>query len=310
MSLRELELFAEEAEKSRFPLIDVGGVILPGESAAGAIQPGEGKHGGERQRTQTRSEARSEARSRPRSPAEAASGAAARPVECWLIDRELEELKRYHPQATVVFSSSSFVVQSLPIQLFSSLPYRATLILEIPRCERTRRVRPPLAGPSFENPESANRPRAQFVPDVRAWAFWNGRDLIRSHHQLADGSMCAYMPGQGLLGVTHLYQIAGMCICWIAKCLCCQAFDRWPGPQHYGAFAMRLRDRPKEFCGCGGTRAYGCCHRAAVQATPIRDLLLASLGERMTYARELRWQNRLHYPWSWPVPLGLNQATV
>lgn len=310
MSLRELELFGEEAENSRFPLIDVGGVILPGESAVGVILPGEGEQGGERQATQTRSEARSPAGSRQRSPAEAASGAAARPIECGLIDRELEELKRYHPQATVIFSSSSFVVQSIPIRLFSSLPYRATLLLEIPRGERTRRVRPPLAGPSFDHPECGPRARAQFVPDVRAWAFWGGQSLIRSHHQLADGSMCAYMPGQGLRGVTPLYQIAGMCICWVGKCLYNQAFDRWPGLQHYGSLAMRLRDRPHEFCGCGANRRYGCCHRPAVEAASMRELIMGSTFERMIYARELRWQYRPHYPWSWPVPGGLKTVNM
>lgn len=308
MSLIELELFAEEAENSRFPLIDVGGVILPGESAAGAILPGEGEQGGERQRTQTRSEARSAAGSRQRSPAETASGAEARPVECGLIDWELEELKRYHPDATVLFSSSGFVVQSIPIRLFSSLPYRATLLLEIPRCERTRRVRPPFAGPAFDHPESGPGARAQFVPDVRAWALWGGQDLVRSHHQLADGSMCAYMPGQGLLGVTPLYQIAGMCICWIGKCLYNQAFDRWPGPQHYGGLAMRLRDRAGEFCGCGRERRYGCCHRSLIEATPWRELIAASMFDRITYARELRWQSRPHYEWSWAVPGGLELA--
>ena len=310
MSLRELELFAEEAEDFRFPLIDIGGVILPGESAVGAILPGEGERGGERQRTQTRSEARSATGSWQRSSAEAASGSAARPVECGLIDRELEELKRYHPHATAIFSSSSFVVQSIPIRLFSSLPYRATLILEVPRGERNHRGRPPLPGPSFVHPECGPRARSQFVPSVRAWAFWGGKTLIQSHHQLADGSMCAYMPGQGLLGVTPLYEIAGMCICWIAKCLYNQTFDRWPGPQHYGSLAMRIRDRPREFCGCGGSQQYGCCHRAAVEAAPLRELFMAAAFERMTYARELRWQGRLHYPWSWPVPGGLQSVNV
>jgi hypothetical protein len=291
MSLTELELFAEEAENFRFPLIDVGGVILPGESAVGAIQPGEGQESGENQGTQTRSEARSATGSRQRSPAEAASGARARPVECRLIDRELEELKRYHPQATVIFNSSSFVIQRIPIRLFSSLPYTASLVLEIPRV------------PFFPSPM---RPlRAQSVPDVRAWAFWGDQRAIASHHQLPDGSMCAYFPDQGRLGVTRLYEIVGMCICWVAKCLCNQVFDRWPGPQHYGQLAMRLRDRPDEFCGCGRQQRYGQCHRAEVEATPFRDLLMASLGGNMMYARELRSQNRLHYAWSRQVPGGL-----
>lgn len=300
--MRELERFGEEAENFRFPLIDVGGVILPGESAASDIQPGEGWKRAEGQGTQTRAEAGSTAGSRQGPPAEAASGEAAHSVECGLIDRELEGLKAYHPRATEVFSSSSFVVQSVPVRLFASLPHTATLFLEIPRGERIRRVRPRLSGFSLEPSEVSFGVRAQFVPDVRAWAFWSDQRLIRSHHQLADGSMCAYMPAQGLLGVTSLYDIAGMCICWIGKCLYYQAFDRWPGPQHYGGLVMRLRNRLDEFCGCGGRKRYGCCHRAQLQATPLRQLFEASILDRMTYAREVRWQNRPDYSWSWRLP--------
>lgn len=192
-----------------------------------------------------------------------------------------------------IFSSSSFIVQRMPVRLFSSLPHRATLLLEIPVGESRRSW--PIAS------------RVQAVPDVRAWAFWGGRHLIRSHHQLPDGSMCAYLPVQGLYGVTPLYQIAGMCICWIAKCLYNQAFDRWPGLQHYGALEMRFRDRPDEFCGCGKRKLYGDCCRPVIEATPWRDLLLSTVGARMNYARTLRSQSRPAYPWSWSV-LGESTA--
>lgn len=285
--MKELRQFGEDAENDRFPLIDVGGVILPGESTTIDIQPGEGWNSVEGQGKQTRSEARSAAGSRQGPPAEAASGEAAHSVECGLIDRELEELKSYHPRATEIFSSSRFVVQRIPVRLFASLPHRATLVLEIPLCASRQ------AWPAAS--------RVKFVPDVRAWAFWGGQRLIRSHHQLPDGSMCAYMPIQGLLGVTPLYQIAGMCICWIGKCLYNQAFDRWPGPQHYGALQMRLRDRPDEFCGCGKKQRYGACCRATVQAAPVRDLLMGALADRMTYGRLLRLQGRPAYSWSWSV---------
>lgn len=285
--MKELRQFGEEAENDRFPIIDVGGVILPGESATFDIQPGEDWNSAEGQGTQTRSEARSAAGSRQGPPAEAASGEAAHSVECELIDRELEELKRYHPQATEIFSSSSFVLQRIPVRLFSSLPHRATLVLEIPRC--ASRQAWPIAS------------RVRMVPDVRAWAFWDGQSLIRSHHQLPDGSMCAYMPVQGLFGVTPLYQIVGMCICWIGKCLYNQAFDRWPGPQHYGPLEMRLRDRRDEFCGCGKKQRYAACCRTAIEAAPFRDLLAASFAARMTYGSLLRMQKRLAYPWSWSV---------
>jgi hypothetical protein len=295
MSLRELEQFGEEADDSRFPCIAVGGVILPGESTVGAIQPGEGEKGGERQGTQTRSEARSETGSRERSPAETTSGAEAHPFKCGLIERELGELKTYHPATTVIFSSSSFVVQSIPIRLFSSLPYRARLFLEIPRV------------PFFLHPECDPRERARSVPDVRAWAFWGGQSLIRSHHQFPDGSMCAYMPFQGLLGAVPLHEIAGMCICWVGKCLYNQVFDCWPGPQHYGSLAMRLRDRPKEFCGCGANRRYEFCHRSAVERAPLRELFMQSMSDRMTYARDLRSQHRPQHSWSRSVPGGLRR---
>lgn len=47
--MKELRQFGEDAENDRFPLIDVGGVILPGESATIDIQPGEGWNSAEGQ---------------------------------------------------------------------------------------------------------------------------------------------------------------------------------------------------------------------------------------------------------------------
>lgn len=289
--MNELERFGEEAENFRFPLIDVDGVILPGECAAPFDLPGEGSKSAAGQGTQARSEAGSATGSRQGPPAEAAPGETAHSVECGLIDRELEGLKAYHPHAREVFSSSSFIVQRIPVRLFSSLPHRATLVIEIPRCATRRKW--------------TITSRVEVIPDIRAWAFWEENTLIRSHHQLFDGSMCAYIPVQGLLGVTPLHEIVGMCICWIGKCLYSQAFDRWPGPQHYGRLAMRFRDRPEEFCGCGGRLRYRSCCRAVVEATPMRELFMGSVAARMEYAGQLRRQNRPSYPWSWSVLGGL-----
>jgi len=304
MSFHELQAFGEAAEAFRFPLIDIGGVILPGDYAIEYFQPGEDYYLEQGKGPQTRSEARSESGSRQRSPAETASGATARTIECGLIDRELAELERYHPDARIISSSPSFVVTSLPVRLFRSLPFQAQLILEVPIGRR--RIRPPLPGFSFENNgEFGNRVRVQAVPDVRAWAFWTNESPIRSHHQFPDGSICAYMPNQGLLGFRHLYEIVGMCITWIGKCVFDTVYDRWPGPQHYGPLAMRRRDRSDEYCGCGRSKRYADCCREWVRSAPIRDLLLAEAFGHMTYARELRWQSRPHYPWSSMVAGGL-----
>lgn len=309
MHLAELREFGEEAENLGFPAIAEGGVIVPGRLAASTSLPGQEISNGRRAEAGAeRQETRSSAGSRAGSSAEATTPSSQpHAVQRRVMEHELEELKGYHPRAVTTFSSSDFGTIEIPVRLFESLPLRAKLFLEVPLSIRSM---PPRPRRGYAHDADLNEIEfcfglegwvgsanawcvgQQLVPDVRAWALWERGDLITSHHQNPDHSICAYMPAQGLLGMRSLLQIAGMCITWIGKVVHEQLLGFWPGPQHYGALQMRLRDRPREFCGCGKIARYAICCRPRVMATPARLLTHESLHSRLLYGWELRVQSR------------------
>lgn len=304
MDLTPLRAFGAEAERGEFPQIEVGGFIVSGQTAAQTYTPGKEKLPDACERTEEtgREEAGSAARPRQRSSSETAASCAAThtvrsrlkiPFDEWLF----EELDGYHPNAKVIARSSDTTVLDIPVGLFSGLPFRAALTLEIPTKDRDR-----LTGSSHAVPWDSRMIRAfgpSPVPDVRAWARWATGPLagpsITSHHQNPDRAICACMPGQWTLGVNLLVDYVGMCVTWIGKVLHEREIGFWPGPQHYPAGSRMMRNRRDEFCGCGKRKKYrDCCLSADLKLTPYElwwDSYLASTQ----YFSELTWQGRQTY---------------
>lgn len=280
----------------------MGGFIVPGREPAPTTTSGKEttSHACERTKeTGARQETRSAAGSRQRSSPEAAAPGTAThafgtrielPLNVWL----LEELDGYHPEAKIVSSSPSAAVVEIPVGLFRPLPFRAKLTLEIPLLPRellTRKFVPATSDTLIRTPAMPSS-----VPDVRAWAKWGGGMLyggvITSHHQNPDGAICACMPGQWTLGVNQLVDYVGFCIVWIGKVLHEREIGFWPGKQHFGPLGRVRRNRPLEYCGCGGELRYkDCCEPRDSRSTPYKLWHDAQLG-RWQYLAELRWQKR------------------
>lgn len=291
--LNELMQFGTEAEALRYPMIDVGGFIVPGENSSYPYLQDS------KEKTNAREAAGAEeagptARSRERSPSEAASGAAAHALNAGLSGgRGRGELLEYHPGARVTSSSPCFTRLVVPVGLFRSLPYRAVIILEVPH-------EPPRPIPqSFLHP-LANQPT---VPAIRAWAISSDGVRVRGHHEYPDTSICACMPQDWRWGRDPLIDYVNFCIVWIGKALHSSVLGWWPGRQHYPAWARVQRDMPNEYCGCGSDRRYGaCCRESDLAASPY-----ARMRDRMRtetdYWAALRFQSRPPAPF--PVPFDL-----
>jgi hypothetical protein len=185
----------------------------------------------------------------------------------------LEELFQYHPDARWLGSSSSTAFISAPVGLFSTLPYRAILVIEVPAEWPSWLMGYPISD----------------VPAVRAWAFWSDGIVVRSHHQYPDESICACQPGQWRLGRDGIEDYVGFCVCWIAKALHLQVLGWWPGPQHYPAAVRVARNRPDEFCGCGSDKRYADCHATRdLQQSPYSrwlEVVEAQRGYRLELQR-------------------------
>lgn len=288
IDLTPLRDFGAEAERKEFPCIAVGGFIVPGSGPAHPLHPEKEHSAHDTERlARTASTARQEARS-PARPWQGSAAAAASPAAHAVGSRlglpewlQLEELDDLHPEARMLFSSSSCAVLEVPVGLFRTIPQRARLMLEIPLTERVHLTR---SG------------RMNITPDVRAWATWNGggrrEHRITSHHEMPDGCICACREGEWIRGVHPLVDYMGYCITWIGKVLHERTFGFWPGPQHFGPLARARRDRPHEYCGCGGHRRYGDCCRDTDFAKSAFERWTEQDASRRAYLSELAWQGR------------------
>lgn len=302
VDLTPLREFGTEAERLRFPCIDVGGFIVPGSGPAHHFHPGKEHNANDSERQQAdestaRQEARSAAGSREGSPETAAAGPTAYAVGSRLglpPHLQLEELDYFHPEAQVMFSSSSLVVIQIPVGLFRALPQRARLMLEIPLVGREHLSRHPLPALPSSLWRDPGIPNA--TPDVRAWATWDGellhRHAITSHHQNPDGSICACREGEWVRGAHPLVDYISYCITWIGKVLHEEEIGFWPGQQHCGPQARLRRNRPDEYCGCGEERRYRDCCMAADLATPGYQHWADQYNANRRYLSELYWQGR------------------
>jgi hypothetical protein len=115
----------------------------------------------------------------------------------------------------------------------------------------------PRAGPRYADRLIEKGP---YVPDVRGWVLSADGILLQAHHQYPDGSICAFMPGEWILGIDCLTTLADSFTMWVAKALHAIHLDRWPGPQHHTARISVQRNRPDELCRCGKIQPWRDCH--------------------------------------------------
>lgn len=291
--LANLRAFGAQADRLEYPYMGAGGFIVPGREPAAITTPGmehdhdaaAARKGREWHGGAPREKAGPAARARRRQTPEAAPGASARAVECRLtsLNLDLSALVAFHPLTRVVASTEMAVYLNIPIGMIPGLPIGARLTLEVPLVPRER-----LTGSGHGEPSD--------VPDVRAWAVWEGgimhRQLIVSHHRYPDQAICANMAGEWIMGVHPLHDYVAFCVLWAAKELHNILFGFYPGPQHYPAAVRVQRDRSEEFCGCGKHRRYRDCCRDDDLAIPAYDRWRGAYVARMHYINELGGQGR------------------
>lgn len=319
--MASLVAFGEEADRGHYAAIDRCGVIVPGQTTAPFLCPGNEQTSNECAAEEAGPAAGSRSRSRRSQAEAAASGAAAytlghlRPN--WhangITSAEFEELDYWYPDVRVVAISSTIVYLGLTTQLFQTLPFRARLVLEVPRPVWARPTMPfmpwrfpgsiaaalarTLAAPWVANPEGAMPVRfVPMVPPVRAWAMWVGGmahgTMVLSHHRYPDFSICACMPHQWIRGVHPLVDYVGLCVSWLGKALHERELGRYPGPQHYPEYTRVDRDRVDEFCGCGAMRRYAECHRDGDRSLSKDALHMMETLSRRAYYADLARQGR------------------
>lgn len=296
--LAALRAFGAQAERLEYPCIDVGGFIVPGRDPVAINPPGMERDcdaaasgaGAEGWEQSAPEQAGPPTGSRQRPP-QAAPGAPPHTLGNRLttLNLDLSVLVSFHPLTRIVASTETVVYFNIPLGVIPGLPFGARLTLEVPLLPRERLTnRMPLSG----------------VPDVRAWAVWEGGPLhgasLVGHHRNPDLGICAYMPGEWILGVHPLHDHVAFCILWVAKVLHERLLGFYPGPQHCSVTVRVSRDRPDELCGCSQRRLYrDCCRDADLSRTPYARWKEAYLG-RSEYVAELARQGRALTP---PVSL-------
>lgn len=300
--LTNLRAFGAQVERLEYPYIDVGGFVVPGRDPVDINQPGM-----ERDRDAAAERAREGWQQSPPEQAGSAAGTWERPPqaapgasphtlghELTTLNLDLPALVSFHPLTRVVASTERVVHLNIPIGVIPNLPIGARLTLEVPLMGRKG------LSQSMQLPG---------VPDVRAWAVWEGGPmhglLIGSHHQNPDRAICANMPGQWILGVYPLHDYIAFCVLWVAKVLHEQLIGFYPGPQHYPAAVRVRRDRPDEFCGCGEHRRYRICCRDDDRAQRPYALWRDAHLARVQYLSEVVRQGRSPEPPAALVRLGL-----
>jgi len=295
LDLTSLRAFGEEANRLELPCIAEGGFIVPGAESALNFIPGKEETEHDRRAKARQGVGRETGASqgaspgaRERSSSEAAAARApAHAIGAVSVADVLEELCDYGAPASVAHRSSRFVCIQLQVGLFYTLPFRSELLIEVPLVTRSE----------------LRRALSQFspvVPDVRAWAKWStgqrAGELIRTHHQYPDCSMCVCMPNQWTLGRHPLIRYVDFCIVWIGKALHEQEFKSYPGTQHYGEKVRVERDRQNEYCGCGSTRSYAQCCRASDLALSLFERNRRHQHGQNAYLAELDAMERSRVP--------------
>lgn len=281
LDLGELRDFGLLADRLGYPDIAVGGFIVPGDGSSREFKTrgkesyahGQGQGQAEEARPATG------ARQGRRTSSAAGSRAAAHAVRDRVSQiAKLEELEEYYPDTRIHSGSSGFALLETEVGIFRSLPYRAHLYFEVPLEGISPREQ---SGIVLED-----RPLST-VPDVRAWALWDGGVLVRAYHQYPDYSICAFSPGQWCMddGLKHY---AHWCVCWLGKLLHLRLLDRWPGPQHCTAEVAVKRNKPDEYCRCGNPCLWRHCHMERDLARSPLELRVDAHRGQQAYLRELQ----------------------
>lgn len=272
--LCELRAFGRAADAFQRHSIGDGGFVVPGRHASAIYARRKEPVGNVRQKTRSQ-EGGPAARSwaRRRAPATKA-GTTSHPVEPGLSSAlGLEEMFDRHQDVRWLGASSGPTLLIITLGLFRGMPYRAELVIELPR--------------TWDDWIQQLKHKGDLVPDIRAWARWETGVIIRTHHENPDASICCCMPGQWVLGTHPIEDYVGFCICWIAKALHQQLVGWWPGGQHYPPLARVSRDIPDEYCGCGNHVRYGDCCRSKDLAQPFLELFLDQHRTNRAYTAEL-----------------------
>ena len=325
LDLEPLRAFGLLTETRGRVAVDVGGILIPGPDFTEPFNPGKEKKHSELTDREAGHEAgradqgREGSRSQGRQ-TEAETGAGSHSFgllsslrHAWhgdgITQAELDELEVYYPNVRVTSSSSCLLYLGLTAQPFPSIPIGVQLLLEVPRPGYARyswpqmRIAEPArpADPSgFTWHQARLEVAPMFVPAVRVWARWiggpfHGIDVI-SHHRYPDYSLCVCEPRNWLRGVHPIVDYVGMCVTSFAKILHERNLGFYPGPQHYPEWTRVARDRSNEYCGCGGLRRYGKCHRQQDQRLDAQVLIEREQAVRGLYYQDLRRQTRPHRP--------------
>lgn len=264
----ELAEFGRQADESVYPAVEVGGYLALGSEAASRTPWGEedSEYGRSSAEAGTRRWEGARASAAPAcAPAPAVDGELA-------AELNLEELLGYHPDARWLSGSSGTAYLEIPVGLFRTLPYRATLVIELPTEPR---------GWLYD------RPRLEVAPALRAWGYWESGMLVESVHAYPDLSICSFMSGEWVPGRNAIEDLVGFYICWLGKVLFEQKFGRWPGRQHSQEIVRVARRWRREFCGCGGELRYLECHGAADAALSYKALVELSAEAAARYRAEI-----------------------
>lgn len=116
---------------------------------------------------------------------------------------------------------------------------------------------------------------------VRAWAFWDspvGVTWIGPRHtNFPDGSICAYEPADGTWGFgKSLIELLDIYSVWALRHLHLEVVGRWPGPQAVAQPYERILELgDEERCGCGhGERSYAsCCKEADLKRNRVTEAI-------------------------------------
>jgi hypothetical protein len=287
--LYELRRFGLQVDRHVMPMLEVGGFLRLGEDSAKSTDQGkeERENGRAQEGAGAGAEGRPEAGPRQgrRAPSAPAADSASPSVDGWLASKlGLEELREYHPNLRWHRNSSNSILLEVPIGLFSSLPFRATLVLELPTSGRAwlREV-----GPELPRSGWARLCRLRSVPYIRIWSYWSNGLLVSAAHQYPDLSACYSMHGEWVFGTNSIEDVVAFGTCWTAKKLHEDLLGRWPGRQHLGAIVRRTCSRETDLCGCGSEKQWKDCHRDEDLARNYFELEREQRAADLDYKRAL-----------------------
>ncbi len=248
-----IKLVGSQLDGHVFPMVGVGGIVLPSRAASEQVSLGEVDQDefDRPRRSAARSWQGTTGRQRPSSsaPSIVCGG------ESWEYEaRVQEEVDDAYPGARCWrLGSSLWIIVDSAIS--ADLPYSARFVIELKHDLR----------------------------NAVAWAFWVGALIATPqwigprHTNYPDGSICAFFPSDGTwVFEDKLVTLIDIFSVWALRHAFLEKFGRWPGAQHMRSrHERRWETRPGELCGCGSAnKTYEMCHQSADRAAnPIQDAI-------------------------------------